>query len=55
VPPTPEAIQKQLTDDEAMLSFYFGRFDSFVWVIRKGVPARFERLNMRPKQGDRVP
>jgi CHAT domain-containing protein/tetratricopeptide (TPR) repeat protein len=47
VAPTPEAIQKQLTEDEAMLSFYFGRFDSFVWVVRKEVPVHFARLNIR--------
>jgi hypothetical protein len=36
-PPPPNAgdLQKQLADDEALLSFYFGRFDSFVWAVRK--------------------
>jgi len=29
-PPSPADLQKQLTDDEVLLSFYFGRFDSFV-------------------------
>jgi CHAT domain-containing protein/tetratricopeptide (TPR) repeat protein len=46
-PPTPEAVQKQLADDEAMLSFYFGRFDSFVWVVRKDAPVQFMRLDTR--------
>src|SRR6185369_1500881 len=36
--------QKQLADDEAMLSFYFGRLDSFVWVARKGSPVKFARI-----------
>ena len=29
-----------------MLSFYFGRFDSFVWVLRKEGPVQFARINM---------
>jgi len=47
-PPPPNAIdlQKQLTDDEALLSFYFGRFDSFVWVVRKDGPVQFARIRM---------
>lgn len=47
-PPPPNAgdLQKQLTDDEALLSFYFGRFDSFAWVVRKGAPAQFARIKM---------
>src|SRR5258708_6515022 len=47
-PPPPNAVdlQKQLTDDEALLSFYFGRFDSFVWVVRKDSPVQFARIRM---------
>jgi CHAT domain-containing protein len=45
-PPAVADLQKQLADDEAILSFYFGRFDSFVWVARKGSPVRFSRLKM---------
>ena len=47
-PPPPNAgdIQKQLADDEALLSFYFGRFDSFVWVLRKDSPVQFSRIKM---------
>ena len=47
-PPPPGAvdIQKQLADDEALLSFYFGRFDSFVWVLRKDSPVQFSRIKM---------
>jgi len=45
-PPPPADIQKQLADDEAFLSLYFGRFDSFAWVVRKGAPVEFTRLKM---------
>jgi len=45
-PPLPEVVQSKLADDEAMLSFYFGRFDGFVWVVRKGMPTRFVRLGV---------
>lgn len=45
--PSPADLQKQLTADEALLSFYFGRFDSFVWVLRKEGPVEFVRLNTR--------
>jgi CHAT domain-containing protein len=45
-PPAVADLQKQLADDEAMLSFYFGRFDSFVWVARKDAPLRFARIKM---------
>jgi CHAT domain-containing protein len=40
-------VQKQLADDEALLSFYFGRFDSFLWVLRKDGPVQFVRIDMR--------
>jgi CHAT domain-containing protein len=48
-PPPPGAaeLQTQLKDDEAVLSFYFGRFDSFVWVLRKDGPVRFSRVDIR--------
>ena len=44
-PPPPAAVdmQKQLADDEALLSFYFGRLDSFVWVFGKDSPVQFSR------------
>jgi CHAT domain-containing protein len=45
-PPAVADLQKQLADDEALLSFYFGRFDSFVWVARKDSPVKFSRLRM---------
>ncbi len=48
-PPPPNAadLQKQLAGDEALLSFYFGRFDSFVWVLRKGSPVQLPGLDSR--------
>lgn len=45
-PPVPALVQAKLDDDEAMLSFYFGRYDGFVWVVRKGAPTRFVRLGL---------
>ncbi|MCP4620516.1 MAG: CHAT domain-containing protein [Bradyrhizobium sp.] len=46
-PPAVADLQKQLADDEAMLSFYFGSFDSFVWVARKTGPVKFSRIKMK--------
>jgi CHAT domain-containing protein len=37
-------LQKVLTADEALLSFYFGRFDSFVWILKKDGPVQFRRI-----------
>lgn len=47
-PPPPNAadLQKLLNADEAMLSFYFGQYDSFVWVARKDAPVQFARIKM---------
>src|ERR1700676_5090207 len=45
-PPSSAELQKQLSGDEALLSFYFGRFDSFVWILRKDGPVQFERIDM---------
>ena len=47
-PPPPNAadLQKLLTADEALLSFYFGQYDSFVWVVRKDTPVQFARIKM---------
>jgi CHAT domain-containing protein len=46
-PPAPSFadLQNVLTNDEVLLSFYFGRFDSFVWVLRKDGPVQFRRIN----------
>lgn len=38
-------LQTQLSEDEALLSFYFGQFDSFVWVVSKARPVTFTRIN----------
>jgi CHAT domain-containing protein len=40
------AIQGALRPDEAMLSFYFGRFESFVWAIPKQGPVAFAPIEM---------
>jgi CHAT domain-containing protein len=45
--PTPADLQKQLADDETFLSFYFGRFDSYAWVLRKDGPVRFVRIDVK--------
>ena len=45
-PPTAPDLQSRLADDEALLSFYFGRYDSFVWVVRKDNPVKFVRIKM---------
>jgi CHAT domain-containing protein len=45
--PTPADLQKQLAGDEALLSFFFGRFDSYLWVVRKDGPVRFVRIDMK--------
>jgi CHAT domain-containing protein len=45
-PPSSADLQKRLSDDEALLSFYFGRFNSFVWVLRKSGPVQFARIDM---------
>ena len=37
-PPTVENIREQLRDDEAVVSFYFGRDNSFVWAAGKAGP-----------------
>src|ERR1700730_10833516 len=44
-PPSSAELQKQLSGDEALLSFYFGRFDSFVWILRKKGPVQFVRID----------
>jgi CHAT domain-containing protein len=46
-PPSVADLQGQLTADEALLSFYFGRYDSFVWVIRKEGPVQFARIDAK--------
>ncbi|MGH7489980.1 MAG: hypothetical protein ACREMY_30895, partial [bacterium] len=38
-PPSAKAVADQLRPGEALLSFFFGRQSSFVWVLRQGSPA----------------
>ncbi|MBI3700196.1 MAG: CHAT domain-containing protein [Afipia sp.] len=45
-PPSVLDLQKLLSGDEAVMSFYFGQYDSFVWVLRKDGPVQFARINM---------
>ncbi len=47
-PPPPSAtdLQKLLNSDEALLSFYFGQYDSFVWVARKDGAVQFARIKL---------
>ena len=47
-PPPPNAldVQKLLNADEALVSFYFGQYDSFVWVAKKDAPVQFVRIKM---------
>ena len=39
-------VRAVLHDDEAMLSFYFGENESFVWAIAKSGPVRFKALSI---------
>jgi len=43
-PPTVEEIRAALKPDEALLSFYFGRRESFVWAVPKSGPVAFARV-----------
>jgi CHAT domain-containing protein len=52
VQPSADAIRVALTDDEALLSFYFGRFESFVWVVSKSGPVSFARIALSAAQLD---
>jgi CHAT domain-containing protein len=45
-PARPADLQGKLTGDEALLSFYFGRFEGFVWLLRKEGPVQFARIDM---------
>ena len=46
-PATPTEIRALLKPDEAVLSFYFGRFDSYVWVISKTGGVKFAALGLK--------
>jgi CHAT domain-containing protein len=43
-PPTVEEIKNVLKSDEVLLSYYFGKHESFVWAIGKEAPIAFARL-----------
>ncbi|PSO15544.1 CHAT domain-containing tetratricopeptide repeat protein [Bradyrhizobium sp. MOS003] len=43
-PPSVAEIKATLADNEAMLSFYFGRDASFVWAISKAGPVAFAEI-----------
>jgi CHAT domain-containing protein len=43
-PPTVAEIRATLADGEAMLSFYFGQYGSFVWAVPKNGPVAFAAI-----------
>ncbi|WP_334361200.1 MULTISPECIES: CHAT domain-containing tetratricopeptide repeat protein [unclassified Bradyrhizobium] len=43
-PPSVEQIKATLADGEAMLSFYFGQNNSFVWAVPKSGPVAFAAI-----------
>ncbi len=45
-PPTIEALQKSLRSGEALLSFYIGTDQSYVWAVPKRGTARFHAINI---------
>jgi CHAT domain-containing protein len=45
-PPTLESVREALRPGEAMLSFYFGNFASFVWAVPKDGPAVFAPIGV---------
>jgi CHAT domain-containing protein/tetratricopeptide (TPR) repeat protein len=49
-PITSAEIRQLLRADEAFLSFYFGRFNSFVWAVPKQGPIRFARIALPARQ-----
>ncbi|HEU4380042.1 MAG TPA: tetratricopeptide repeat protein, partial [Hyphomicrobiaceae bacterium] len=42
--PGVDDVRASLRDDEALLSFYFGQQNSFVWVVPKSGPVAFETI-----------
>ena len=45
-PPTAKAVAAGLRQGEVLLSFYFGHYGSFVWVVHKDGPATFVSLGV---------
>jgi CHAT domain-containing protein len=52
-PPAVEDLRPLLQGDEALLSFYFGREHSFVWVLSKAEPVRFARIDLTAAELER--
>ncbi len=48
-PPTLDEIKAALGPDEALVSFYLGRFNTFVWVVPKQGPVAFATQRMGSK------
>lgn len=46
-PPSVAEIRVTLADNEAMLSFYFGQYGSFVWAVPKSGPVAFAVVNAK--------
>ncbi|MGV7218937.1 CHAT domain-containing protein [Bradyrhizobium sp. UFLA05-112] len=46
-PPSVAEIRATLSENEAMLSFYFGQNGSFVWAVPKSGPVAFAAINAR--------
>ena len=49
---TSAEIRQFLRPDEAFLSFYFGRANSFVWAVPKQGPIRFTRIALSARELD---
>jgi len=46
-PPNVQEIRATLTENEAMLSFYFGQDSAFVWAVPKSGPIAFAAVNAK--------
>jgi CHAT domain-containing protein len=53
-PPSAEEMRKALRADEAIISFFFGRSDSFAWVIPKEGPPTVRALGIPALQIERM-
>jgi CHAT domain-containing protein/tetratricopeptide (TPR) repeat protein len=49
-PVAADDIRAALKTDEALLSFYFGRRESFVWAVPKEGPVAFAQVRLKAKQ-----
>ncbi len=48
-PPTTDELRASLRPDEALVSFYLGRLNSFIWVMRRQGPIAFAVIRMGAK------